>query len=124
MDITPTIAAGKQIIQSYGPAGFRVSGQVYRGPVLVMPEAVVPWLVSDYAAITAADFVRLLEGEPRIEVVLFGTGATGLLVPSTLRHDLKASGLSIDGMDTGAACRTYNVMLSEERRVAAALLPG
>ncbi len=124
MDITPAVAAGKQIIQSYGPAGFRIGGQVYKGPVLVLPEQVIAWSVGEFSAICAADFAPLLEGEPKIEVVLFGTGATGLLVPSQLKRDLKTQGLAMDGMDTGAACRTYNVMLSEERRVAAALLPG
>ncbi len=124
MDITPAIAAGKQVIQSYGPAGFRIAGQAYLGPVLVTPDEVFRWKVQDFSGLAAEDFKPLLASDPAIEVVLMGCGATGGLIPSKLRLDLKAMGLSIDAMDTGAACRTYNVMLSEDRRVAAALLPG
>ncbi len=122
MDITPAIAAGKQVIQSYGVAGFRIAGAPHLGPVLVTPDEVFAWSVTDFAALTGDDFKPLLACDPAIEVILLGCGATGRLIPSRLRIDLKAMGLSIDAMDTGAACRTYNVMLSEDRRVAAALL--
>ena len=122
MDITPAIAAGKQAIQSYGSAGFRIAGVAYYGPMLVTPDEVFAWSVTDFAALTADDFKPLLTCDPAIEVILLGCGATGKLIPSRLRMDLKTMGLAIDAMDTGAACRTYNVMLSEDRRVAAALL--
>ena len=124
MDITPSIPADRQVIQSYGVAGFRINGQAFYGPVIVLPDRVIPWQVSDPASLRAEDFAPLAGNEPPVEVVLLGCGARGMLFPPKLRQELRPAGYSVDTMDTGAACRTYNVMLSEGRPVAAALFPG
>ena len=124
MDITPLVPEGRQIIESYGDEGFRISGERYPGAVIVWPEGVVPWSVSsiEVAAIETLDAV--FSAEPPIEILLIGSGATFEMAPPALRAALGGRGLSIESMDTGAACRTYNVLMAEDRRVAAALLPA
>jgi uncharacterized protein len=122
MDVTPLIKSGTQIIQSYADGRFRISGQVYDGPVLVLPEVVTLWSVPlEFPEIGPAHFEALAAA--RHEVVLFGTGRTFRILPPAFRAALKSSGMQVDAMDTGAACRTYNVLVAEGRRVAAALLP-
>lgn len=122
-NITPMIPADRQVIDSYAPGYFRVSNTVYDHPVIVFPDRTVPWPVRDFAGLTAADFAPMRDTEPKPEVVLLGAGARAGLLPSRLRAELKAAGLSVDVMPSGAACRTYNVLLAEGRRVAAALFP-
>lgn len=121
MDITPLVGAGRQIIQSYSGGQFRINGAVYSGAVIVFTDRTVPWAVSVPA--TVDDFAPLLAARSDLDVILFGTGAAVGAEGLALRKELKAAGLSVDIMDTGAACRTYNVLMAEGRRVAAALLP-
>jgi uncharacterized protein len=119
MELTPLVQPGRQVIERYGPSGFRVSGAVHLGPVLVFPEQTVVWLE---AAATVAGLAPVIE-HGGVELLLLGLGRRMLPVAAALRAALKASGIAIEAMDTGAACRTYNVLLAEDRRVAAALLP-
>ncbi len=124
MDVTPLIPEGRQIIQSYAGGAFKVSGQTYEGAVIVTPTATEIWAApDDFSALTAGHFEPLLTRAADIDVVLLGCGAHGVFFPPAFRAALKAGGLSVDAMDTGAACRTYNVLMAEGRRVAAALLP-
>jgi uncharacterized protein len=124
MDITPLIPQGRQIVQSYAEGIFRVSGQVYDGPVIVFAERTIPWPVGKtLAEMTAEDFTAILIESGELDVVLMGCGKAMGAMPFALRQDLKDRGIAIDFMDTGAACRTYNVLMAEGRRVAAALLP-
>lgn len=124
MDITPLIPQGRQIVQSYAEGIFRVSGQVYDGPVIVFAERTIPWPVGKtLAEMTAEDFTAILKESGELDVVLMGCGKAMGSMPFALRQDLKDRGIAIDFMDTGAACRTYNVLMAEGRRVAAALLP-
>lgn len=123
MDVTPLIPAGRQIIESYGQGGFRVSGVAFDGAVLVTPERTAGWDVARFDALTPESFRPVVEAEPRPELLLVGSGPKMLLLPSRLRQEVRAAGVVIEVMDTGAACRTYNVLLGEGRRVAAALLP-
>jgi uncharacterized protein len=119
MELTAVNPAGRQIIERYGASGFRVSGAVYQGPVLVFPDRTVPWVA---AAPTAESLAPVVE-HGGIELLLLGLGRRMVPVAPTLRAWLKAAGIALEPMDTGAACRTYNVLLAEDRRVAAALLP-
>lgn len=123
MDVTPLLRPGQQIIQSYAGGGFRVSGQAYQGAVIVWPEQTVPWAFSSFADIQVSDFSPVYEHDPLPDVVLFGTGATQQFLVPVLRQALRDKGLVIEVMDSGAACRTYNVLVAEGRRVVAALLP-
>ncbi len=118
MDVTPLVAAGQQIIQSYKDGAFRVSGEVYETSVIITPEATVIWNVKgDVSSLTLDDFKSL-----DVDVILLGCGASMEFLPLALRQELKEAGLHVESMDTGAACRTYNVLLAEGRRVAAALI--
>ncbi len=123
MDVTPLIPEGRQIIQSYGAGGFRVSGVNYADPIIVLPTETLSWQTHAYADLTPEDFAQLSSMAAEIDVVLLGTGARGEFFPPRLRGALKERGLTVEAMDTGAACRTYNVLMAEGRRVAAALMP-
>jgi uncharacterized protein len=122
LDVTPLVAKDRQVIESYGASGFRVSGNSYDGAILVLPHATQAWPVAAIADISAASLAPVIAAG--IQILLLGCGHHMQLVPATLRQELRAHGVVIDAMDTGAACRTYNVLLAEDRRVAAALLPA
>ncbi len=124
MDITPLIPEGRQIIQGYGANGFKVSGATYNGGVIVLPTATRNWDAPEsFSDLAEKDFDALAEQAEEIDVVLLGSGARGEFFPPKLRAVLKEKGLIIEVMDSGAACRTYNVLMAEGRRVAAALMP-
>lgn len=114
MDITPLIAPGRQVIQSYGAGRFKISGAVYDGPVIVFPDRTEIWSDREDFSILAA---------AALDLVLYGSGAVMPPDMMALRVTLKNSGLNAEIMTTGAACRTYNVLMAEGRRVAAALIP-
>jgi uncharacterized protein len=121
MEVTPLIPAGRQVIERYGAGGFQVSGVAYAGSVLVTPDRTVAWPVSAVAELTLDSLVPVT-ARGDVAILLLGCGRRMQPVPASLRQDLKALGIVVDAMDTGAACRTYNVLLSEDRRVAAALI--
>ena len=121
MDVTPIIPAGRQVIESYGASGFRVSGAAYAGSILVFADHTLDWPVAEIGEASFERFAPIIE-HGGIEILLLGCGRRMALVPAALRRALRAGGIVTDAMDTGAACRTYNVLLAEERRVAAALI--
>jgi len=123
MDVTPLIPADRQVIEGYGPSGFRVSGVAHRGPILVFPDATQAWAAASIEAVTEESLAPVL-AHGDIQILLVGCGRRMAPVSKALRARLRAAGIVVDAMDTGAACRTYNVLLAEARRVAAALLPA
>ncbi|WP_407496584.1 Mth938-like domain-containing protein [Pseudooceanicola sp. MF1-13] len=101
-------------IDGYGPGFFRVGDQVHDAPILVTADRVTAWTgYDDPAAIMA------LKGQ--IDVLFVGTGPDMAYVPQAFRDAVEAAGIGVEPMTSPAACRTYNVLLSEGRRVAAAL---
>ncbi len=122
MDITPEIPADRKYIDHYGDGGFRVGGERYEGSLIVAPEQVWPWIISDIAQLTAESVAAVLAADPPIELLLIGCGTRVERVPHDVRKALRARTIIVDGMETGAACRTYNVLMVEERRVAVALI--
>lgn len=116
MRMTEISFDGATPIDGYGPGFFRVAGQVMEGAILVTPKGARTWGGYDDAA-------SLLALVPEVDVVFIGTGAEIAHIPSRLRAELEAAGLGVESMNSPAACRTYNVLLSEGRRVAAAVLP-
>jgi uncharacterized protein len=122
MDITPLIPAERQIVQAYGNGGFRISGVLYRGSVLVTPVRALGWPVSSFAAVTLESLSPLFPAAPALELLLIGCGAKQALIPPELREALRGRNVTVEAMDTGAACRTYNLLVAEERRAAAALI--
>ena len=117
-DIMPPVGANAQVIRSYGAAGFRIGQAEYASHVLVLPTQTHPW----NGELTLEALSPLFAYEPATEVLLIGsTGARHEMVDPMLRKALKEKGLVLDTMDTGAACRTFNILLGESRRVAVAL---
>ncbi|NQU71894.1 MAG: hypothetical protein HQ514_15175 [Rhodospirillales bacterium] len=112
------MASEPNFIQSYGDGGFRIGGETYAGSVIVLRDAVHPWSISDFSDITADSFNIVSESG----ILLVGTGKIMSFLAPDLRAALSARGLTADAMDTGAACRTFNVLLAEDRAVFAALI--
>lgn len=123
MDVTPLVREGHQIIQGYAADGFKVSGVSYSGAVLVKPSKVLQWSAETLDSLTLENFQLIIEMKDDLDVILLGTGKSFQLLPPTLKQSLAELSISVDVMDTGAACRTYNVLMAEGRRVIAALLP-
>lgn len=122
MDVTPLIPKGHQIVDAYGDGGFKVTGERHDGSVLIFAEHTHPWSVSDWSAVTPQDFDAIFAADPLPEIVVVGCGANFQMVPKALRLHFQRHRIAVDVMDTGAACRTYNILLAEGRRVAAALI--
>jgi uncharacterized protein len=122
MDLTPLVPSGRQVIERYGPSGFRVAGVIWLGPVLVFPDLTMAWMVQDAAAL-AGDSLQPVIAHGGVQILLLGLGRRAEMVTHTLRAALRQAGIVIEAMDTGAACRTYNVLMAEDRSVAAALIP-
>lgn len=126
MDVTPLVPEGVQLIHGYGDGGFRIAQVFHHGPVLVMPETTVPWPVDPATALAPlqpASLEPILGAETDFDILLVGTGPTQVFIPPAVRQQIRERGPVTEMMDTGAACRTFNLLLAEGRRVAAALLP-
>ncbi len=112
-----------QVIRTYGPGRFLISDRDWREPVLVTPTVTTPWTVTRAEDFSAASLAALKAAPTPTELLVLGCGARAVFVPPALRAELKAAGLALEVVDTGSACRIYNVLLAEGRRVAAALIP-
>ena len=122
-DITPVIPLGRQLIQSYGDGRFTISNQIYDHPVIVFPEQTVFWEPNNLTAPTLDSFEPVFDSDPTVDILLVGCGPVTIFIPPVFQQKMKETGVVLEPMDTGSACRTYNVLLTEERRVAAALIP-
>ena len=101
-------------VEGYGPGFFRIAGEIIEGPMIVTPDGVSKWDGQADALVQLAKTV---------DVILYGTGAEMAHPPHDLREALEEVGLGLEPMITPSACRTYNVLLGEGRRVALAVLP-
>ena len=122
LDLSPVNIEGRNIIQSYGNGKFQISDKEYDHSVLVFPDQIIPWSPIDTNNLIVDDFKKVLTVRPVVELLLLGCGKTTWFLPLPLRDELKEKGLVLEPMDTGAACRTFNVLLGEDRRIAAALM--
>lgn len=113
---------GRAPIDAYGNGGFRFADMSHRGSVLCLPSGIYGWDKTDAKDLSAADLQRVLEEAEQIEVLLVGTGKDIRPLSAELRAALRERRISSDPMSTGAAVRTFNVMLAESRAVAAALI--
>jgi uncharacterized protein len=110
-------------VTAYGPGFIEVNRIRHSGAVLLMPEGpVLPWPIASVEALDEPALTALLELQP--EVILLGTGARQHFLHPRLLKGIAARGIGVDPMDTRAACRTYNILMVEGRKVLAALLPG
>lgn len=114
---------GAHAIEGYGAGGFRFGGMSHRGSILALPSGVYAWAAASPADI-AVETLGPLFAEPTglIEHLLIGTGAAPFPLGAELRERLRRAGIRAETMQTGAAARTYSILLGEKRRVAAALL--
>lgn len=113
---------GINIIQAYGAGRFRVGMDVHDYPLLVSATHLSRWQVGDVSSMTLESLAAFINHDPPLEIIVFGTGASLHSIPHALRAALKEKNLKVEVMDTGAACRTYHVLLAEKRRVGAAVL--
>ena len=113
---------GRAPIESYGEGGFRFAGMSHRGSILCLPSGIYGWSPAMPADLTAEAFEKVFTEASDIEVLLIGTGRDLRPIGAELRQLFREAGIMVDSMATGAAVRTLNVLLSEDRGVAAALL--
>ena len=115
------------MIDAYGDGRFRIGGQIHTGSILLAPDRVLPWGTTTLTAFSPQQIFDqisplLMPAGKRPEILLLGCGARIEMIPPALRVLFKDRGVSLEPMDTGAACRTYNVLAGEDRLVAAALI--
>jgi Uncharacterized conserved protein len=103
-------------VEGYGPGFFRIGGQVIHGPVIAGPGGIQTWA-------GLQDDTALLALKGQVDVLFVGTGAEIGHLPETLTGPLEEAGMGVEAMASPAACRTYNILLSEGRRIALALIP-
>ncbi|KRE15042.1 hypothetical protein ASE63_17515 [Bosea sp. Root381] len=113
---------GRHPLDAFGAGGFRFAGMSHRGSILATPSGIRIWPVTRFAEITPESLRPVLDEAEAIDFLLIGTGADITFIPAALREHLRAAGITVEGMATGAAARTYNVLVAEDRRVAAALI--
>ena len=103
-------------VEGYGPGFFRIGGAVIEGAMLVTPNGASAWAGWE-------DLDPILALKDQIDVLFVGVGAEIAHIPADFRNAVEAAGIGVEAMATPPACRTYNVLLGEGRRIAAALLP-
>lgn len=113
---------GRAPIDAYGNGGFRFADMSHRGSLLLLPSGIYGWEMMEGDPLSVDAFQRVLEEAGGIEVLLVGTGKDLRPIPADLKAALRERGIASDPMGTGAAVRTYNIMLAEQRAVAAALI--
>jgi uncharacterized protein len=113
---------GRHLIDAYGAGGFRFADMSHRGSILVLPSGIKAWAPTSGRDLTLDDFAPVFAESAAIELLLIGTGLEVVPASEELRWRFRESGVRLDVMQTGAAARTYNVLLAENRRVAAALI--
>ena len=113
-------AEGRNLFSGYGPGFVAINGVRYERSVIVLADRILDWEVSGFDGLDAAAFSAL--ARLPLEILILGTGAVLRFPGASYSKILRAAGISMEVMDTCAACRTYNILLSEDRRVGAALL--
>ena len=122
MTVSEVRYPGQAAIEAYGNGGFRFGGMSHRGSILCLPSGVYDWAAIDVDGVTVADFARIFQEAERISFVLLGVGRTVAMPSAAVRKAFAEANVGLEVMDTGAAARTYNVLLAEGRPLAAALI--
>lgn len=120
MKMQQSLGQGQNLFTGYGPGHVMINAVRHEGNLIVTADQAQPWFEGGFDALDEPDFARLLELRP--EVVLFGSGPSLRFFHPKLSAALTAAGIGVEVMDTAAACRTFNILLAEDRRVVAALL--
>ncbi len=122
MEVRDAHFPGRAPLDAYGDGGFRFANMSHRGSLLCVPSGIYGWNLTDTSEFNRDAFERVFEEQADIEVLLVGTGKELRPLPAQLKVAFREAGILADPMSTGAAVRTYNVLLSEDRAVAAAFL--
>ena len=122
MSSAPPRYPGRAPVDAYGNGGFRFAQMSHRGSILCLPSGVYAWQASSVDEIEAASLAPALAEKDAMDLLLLGTGRRQQSPGAEVRRAFGAAGIALEAMDTGAACRTYNVLLAEGRPVGAALL--
>src|SRR5258707_6743442 len=109
-------------IDAYGKGGFRCAGMSHRGSLLCLPDGIWAWPVTNVSELTEAALTPVLARADQLDFFLVGAGRDPYALPPALRARFRNASLSVDGMTTGAAISTYNILLAEGRRVGAGLI--
>jgi uncharacterized protein len=122
-DVTPLVPSGAKLVQSYGDGGFKIAGERVAGSVVIFPTRVLGWSPTAPEHVSLESLADVTQAEERVGILLVGCGRSFVAPPKGLRAALKSeAGIVLEWMDTGAACRTFNVLLGEGRDIAAAVL--
>jgi uncharacterized protein len=109
-------------IEAYGDGGFRFGGMSHRGSLLCFPDGIWAWPVQNLTELNASALEQVFTRAAALDVFLIGTGQDIWVLPEALRARFREVSLSVDTMATGAAVRTYNILLAENRRVGVGLI--
>lgn len=109
-------------IEAYGNGGFRFGGMSHKGSILCLPSGIWDWPVASMGGLDRAAFADVFALGAQVSLVFLGTGRTLVPAPRDIRTAFEEAGLWLETMDTGAAARTYNVLLAEGRPIVAALI--
>jgi uncharacterized protein len=122
MTAAPPRYPGRAPVDAYGNGGFRFAQMSHRGSILCLPSGIYAWSLASAQEIGVGSLAPALAERDALGVLLLGTGRRQQLPDAEVRRVFEAAGIALEAMDTGAACRTYNVLLAEGRPVGAALL--
>ncbi|MFN7038782.1 MAG: Mth938-like domain-containing protein [Alphaproteobacteria bacterium] len=122
MDVTPLIPNDKYVINKYGDNSITVNNEKFLGNLIITPNKILKWEITDFASLTIENFRPLVD--EKLEILLLGCGTKHLMLNNSIKYGLKSllPNISIEVMTTGAACRTYNILLAEGRIVGCALI--
>jgi uncharacterized protein len=109
-------------VTAYGNGGFRFAEMSHKGSILCLPSGVYAWNALSAGDLTPGDFAQVLSELTAPAVLLLGTGASQVFMPDDIVKAFVTAGIGLEPMSTGAAARTYNILLAEKRKVAAALI--
>ena len=123
MDITPNIPKNRNIINSYGIEGFKINETLYKYSIILTPSQIVQVKIATIENFFEQNLKIIFDFEP--EILLIGTGKNHQIISADLKNKIKLQYpmIAIDEMSTGSACRTYNILMSEDRNIAALLMP-
>ena len=113
---------GRHLIDAYGNGGFRFAEMSHRGSILALPSGVYAWPVEAVADLTLESLAQVFREGPALELLLLGTGVDVAAIPDIVRQRFRDRRIGLDVMQTGAAARTYNILLAENRKVGAAFI--
>jgi uncharacterized protein len=122
MDITPQIPQNLNVISGYGVKGFEISEKFYQNSVILTPNRIIEVKLASIAEFCSYDLTKIFANEP--EILLIGTGQNHQILPLNLKNNIKKQyqNIAISEMSSASACRTYNILMAEDRNVATLLM--